>query len=71
MHFSVPQLANYWFLLRIQTNVLSISGRDTERKAEREQTVFLLFHPTHKLQRYLKYNLGTAKCKMKITKITH
>lgn len=43
MHFSVPQLANYWLQLQIQPNVLSISGCDTERKAEREQTFFALF----------------------------
>lgn len=53
----VPQPANYWLLLQIQPDVLSISGCDTERKSKREQTFFLPFYPIHKLRQYLKCNL--------------
>ncbi len=43
MHFLAPQFANYWLLLQIQPNVLSISGCETEHKAGREQTFFFPF----------------------------
>lgn len=55
MHFMVAQPANYWLLLQIQPNVLSISGCVTERKSTRDKHFFLPFYPIYKIQQY--YNL--------------